>query len=430
MTAFELSLYVALAIFLQGAAFAALAFYRHWLTYQDLKKRLADLTVSSSDQPSRSQMQLTDTTKGVAAWKGFRKFRVIRKTFEDIDKSVCSFYLSPVDGEGLPNFKPGQFLAFKLDIPDLSTGDAKSVVRCYSLSDGPGLDYYRVSIKRVPAPDATLPPGLSSGHFHDAVQEGTVLAVRAPNGRFFLESGSTPVVLVAGGIGITPMLSMLNDCLKQQNDREIWLFYGVRNGGEHVMKVHLENLAEQHPNFRLHVCYSRPLPDDVLGRDYQHQGHVDMNRLRLTLLLKPYSFYICGPKAMLESLVPALGAWGVPEHNVHYEAFGPASIAKTPLSVHGPSGKPPAVRPAALTVTFSQSEKSLTWDEGLNNLLELAESNGVKIDHGCRVGHCGACQTTVQEGEVEYIRAPEFTPDSGCCLPCSSRPKSNLTLLA
>jgi uncharacterized protein len=333
-----------------------------------------------------------------------------------------------------PDFKPGQFLTFRLDVADPAAGGRKQIVRCYSLSDRPGLDHYRVSVKRV------SPPGLSSGYLHDIAREGDVLAVRAPGGHFFLEPGSGPVVLVAGGIGITPMLSMLNaavangragesphasydDAPLPGRGRDIWLFYGVRNSAEHVMKEHLEALAAKHPNFRLHVCYSRPLPRDTKGADYHSEGHVDIALLRLTLPLGPYQFYVCGPRPMMESLVPALRAWGVAERNIHTEAFGPASLARPAPAEAGPARAP-------IRVTFSKSGKSLAWDESAECLLDFAEKNGVEVVSGCRAGSCGTCQTTIEEGEVAYLRAPDFDPDPGCCLLCVSRPARDLTLAA
>ena len=104
------------------------------------------------------------------------------------------------------------------------------------------------------------------------------------------------MVLIGGGIGITPMLSMLNWCLTEQPGREVWLFYGVRNSHEIIMKAQLEALAAAHQNFHLRMCFSDPLPEDVAVRDYQHPVRVDVNLLRMQLPLKPYHYYICGPR--------------------------------------------------------------------------------------------------------------------------------------
>ena len=430
MTVLQLFSYISLAILLQVAVFGALAFFRHWLAYQGLKRRLTGFDAGLPEEAGREEASLFGVPGQMASWEGFRDFRVVRKVFEDESRSVCSFHLVPKDGKPLADFSPGQFLTFRLDVADPDTGGRKTIVRCYSLSDRPGLDHYRISVKRVPPPaDAPdLPPGLSSNHFHDNVRDGDVLAVRAPSGHFFLEAGNDPVVLIAGGIGITPILSMLNTSLQNGSKREIWLFYGVRNSAEHVMKDRLDALAEAPPNFRPHVCYSRPLPGDVLDTDYQHEGHVDIALLRLTLSLKPYQFYVCGPTAMLESLVPALDEWGVSEQHIHYEAFGPASLAGPTARRPAAAEETTAARP--ITVNFSRSGNALTWDESAGSLLEFAERNGVRVASGCRAGACGSCQTIIEEGEVEYVQAPDFDPDPGSCLLCISRPVRDLTLLA
>lgn len=411
MTAFELFLYIMIGILLQVAFFAAVAFYRHWQSYQQLRERVAEF---GGEETALVPEEATPAPIKGAAWEGFREFRVARKVFEDGSRSICSFHLVPTDGQPLPDFLPGQFLTFRVD----PGNGNKPVTRCYSLSDRPGLDHYRVSIKRV------SPPGVSSAHFHDHVREGDILAARAPGGHFYLDPGTSPVVLVAGGIGITPMLSMLNTTLGNGGKREIWLFYGLRDGSEHVMKEHLQSLAREHPNFRLHVCYSRPAASDVEGTDYHHRGHVDITLLRLTLALRPYDFYICGPRAMMETLVPALEEWGVPEQRIHYEAFGPASLAK-PARQAVPEASGPAV-----TVTFARSDRTLPWDGGAGSLLEFAERNGVRVDSGCRAGSCGSCQTRIEAGEVEYLQAPDYEPEPGTCLLCVSRPKRDLVLTA
>jgi len=432
MTVLELFLYIMLAILLQIAAVAIVAFYRHWRNYQTMKSRLDGLGVALPDNPTYEQTAAGEDDVKLASWSGFRDFRVARKEFEDSSHSICSFHLEPVDGFPLPTFQPGQFLTFQVNIGDPVSSEPKPTVRCYSLSDGPGPGphpgRYRISIKRVPSPDGSpdIPPGLVSNHFHDNVQEDDVLQVRTPGGHFFLQPGTGPIVLIAGGIGITPILSMLNTCLLQENSREIWLFYGVRNSTEHIMKRYLQSMSTEHPNLHLHVFYSRALPGDVPDKDYDHDGHVDITRLRQMLSLKPYQFYICGPRVMMETLVPALDAWGVPEHNVHYEAFGPASLTKS--TRQGPTEDAEGSPRVAIDVTFAKSGKTVVWDGSEASLLELAEKNGISVSSGCRAGGCGSCQTPIEEGEVEYLQDWEFEPDPGCCLLCISRPKRDLTL--
>lgn len=264
-----------------------------------------------------------------AAWQGWRDFRVVSRVFEDAGRTQCSFYIEPIDGLPLPSFNPGQYLTFSLQVSEEGAADAgRTITRCYSLSDSPNPARYRVTIKKVlpPAGRSDIPAGLSSTHFHDRVREGDILKVKAPSGRFFLDPDpAVPAVFLAGGIGITPMMSMLKWCLAEQPLRAVHLYYGVRHSGEHAFKEALETLATTHPMFHLNVVYSRASQDDVQGRDYQHAGHVGLELLRRTLPHGRHQFYVCGPPPMMASMVPALHEWGVLPQDVHHEAFGPAS---------------------------------------------------------------------------------------------------------
>lgn len=374
------------------------------------------------------------------AWAGTRAFRVTARTYEDAAKSQCSFVLQPVDGPPLPPFRPGQFLTFVLQVADpAAPAGTRSITRCYSLSDAPAADHYRVSIKRVPPPTdrPTLAPGLSSNHFHDRVQVGDVLQVKAPSGHFCIDPDpSVPAVLVAGGIGITPMMSMLLWCVQQQPERLVHLYYGVRQGTEHAFKAQLAQLAATHPRLQLHVVYSRPTDDDVPGRDYQHHGYVDGDLFKRTLPHGRHAFYICGPAALMDSLVPALVEWGVPDADVHFEAFGPASVRR-PSSANatataGASAAPnPAVGAAVgFEVRFNRSGRTLTWDGQDSNLLDFAERHGVAVESGCRSGGCGSCETRCGGGTVAYGRQPDHDVAVGHCLLCVGRPTGALVLEA
>lgn len=364
------------------------------------------------------------------AWPGWRELRVIRREYEDAAQSQCSFYLATMDGALLPTFEPGQFLTFALEVADASQpGGRRSIVRCYSLSDQPDPKHYRVTIKRVPAPAERpgVAPGLSSGHFHDAVKEGAVLKVKAPAGHFHLDRRSTlPVVLIGGGIGITPMMSMLSWCLAEQPERIVHLYYGLRNGKEHAFKHTLEQLAARQPRFHLNVVYSRPGPNDAAGRDYQHAGHVDLNLLRRTVPHGRHQFYVCGPAPMMESLVPALVQWGVAREDIHFEAFGPASVRLPGVA----PASAPAAAAEAIEVHFRRSGRSLVWSAQDANLLDFAERHGVAVDSGCRSGGCGSCQTRLVSGSVHYANRPDHDVAPGHCLLCVGTPTSALELEA
>jgi ferredoxin-NADP reductase len=422
MTSLSLSFWIAAGIILQLAIYLGIAFWRHWKDYQSLRSRGFE-PESSATREVRPETE----EAALSAWPGFRTFRVERKILEDARQTICSFDLVPEDGKPLPPFLPGQFLTFRLDIPE-ANGETGQIIRCYSLSNAPDPDSYRISIKRVPPPaGSALPPGRSSNFFHDQIRVGSHLHVRAPAGHFHIDRSDAPVVLIGSGIGITPMLSMLNWSLAQQKGREIWLFYGVRHGGDLMLKQHLDALAAVHPNFHLHVCFSNPRPEDVIGRDYQHQGRISVSLLRMQLSLRPYHFYICGPTRMMESLVPALEDWGVPDAYIHFEAFGPASIKRKQAPV---ATLPIEKTSADIMVNFAQSSKKLQWSSTTESLLEFAEANAIAIHSGCRAGSCGSCQTTILSGEVSYRQPPDFDPEPGTCLLCVCTPKTSLILEA
>lgn len=414
MTAIELLSFIAAALLLQLAAGIG------WTVWRRRSAEIGAQPAAPAAKPLKAD----------AAWAGWREFRVAQRAFEDAAQTQCSFYLQPVDGRPLPAFKPGQFLTFALDVkPGTAEGAAttRAITRCYSLSEQPDPAHYRVTIKRVPAPadHPEFEPGLSSNHFHDHVQVGDVLRVRAPAGHFFIDPDpNVPAVLIGGGIGITPMMSMLRWCVGQQPRRLVHLYYGLRNSGEHGFKQQLEQIGASHPTLHLNVVYSRPGESDLPGRDYQHQGHVDVELLRRTLPHGRHQFYVCGPPVMMQTLVPALAEWGVPVADIHYEAFGPASI-KLPGA---PEVK--ATDVAAVEVRFQRSGRTLNWDGRDASLLDFAERHGVAVESGCRSGGCGSCETRLLKGTVQYEHAPDHDVAAGHCLLCVGRPSSPLVLEA
>lgn len=420
MTTGILALIITLAILAQVILALLISVWRRQRRYPELK---ADGSSSEQAQPpaaARGEVQRTDDQ---TAWEGFKPFRVVRRSYENVTQDICSFYLAPSEPMRLPPFKPGQFLKFKFDLQFDADAGPKTLIRCYSLSDRPRPDLYRISVKRVAAPadQPTASPGLVSNHLHDHVQVGDLLMVKAPSGHFHLiEEPPLPLVLIAGGIGITPMLSIVNTLMEQGSEREVWLFYGVRNGGEAIMHKELQALAQAHHHFHLHLCYSRPRSEDRPGIDYQFSGHVDMALLQDELKLGRYQFYVCGPASMMASIVPGLETLGVPPADIHYESFGPATLIKT---------KTPVARTGeSLQVAFTKSDRLAEWTGTHESLLSFVEAEGIDVDSACRAGSCGSCQTRIESGEVDYDQAPDIDVEAGHCLLCITRPKSDLKL--
>jgi len=358
------------------------------------------------------------------AWSGWRKFRI--ETIVSENSQIKSFYLVPHDGKPLPRFSPGQYLTFRLKVPDIS----KPVVRCYSLSDsGEQRGYYRVSIKKqvAPASEPKAIDGIASGYFHQELEEGDILDVKAPTGKFWLDmTEKAPVVLVAGGVGITPMLSMINTLDHRNSKREVWLFYGVQNVKQLIMSDHLKQMSIKHNNFHVHHFFSAPGALGLRAPGSDNHGHISCESILQLGAPLAADFYICGPGAMMNSMVSGLHKQGVSDARIHFESFGPAGINR---GVAKPEVLPEKTE-ATIPVTFGLSDKTILWSSASGTLLEAAEAAGIQIESGCRAGSCGTCLTAVLEGEVRYIEDPDADVEKGSCLTCIAVPKSKLRLNA
>jgi ferredoxin-NADP reductase len=252
---------------------------------------------------------------------------------------------------------------------------------------------------------------------------GDVLDVRAPAGMFFVDPlANEPIVLLGAGIGITPLVSMLDAILHAGRPRDVHALFGFRNGADQPFKEHLIRLAREHRNVRLHVSYSSPRPEDVIYRDYNHVGRMTIERVQAILPSNNFRFFVCGPGSMMESIVPALWRWGVPESQVHYEAFGPASVKQ----VAAGSGSDP--RTAPCEVRFERSGRTVTWDGAFGSLLEFGQASGVTLASGCRAGSCGECMIAIKSGKVAQLKRPGITVPPGHCLTCISVPTGELVL--
>ncbi len=371
------------------------------------------------DQLARlaARTQASNAVAPAPAWSGFRRFMLKEKVREN--DSVASFYLVPEDGQPLPAYVPGQFLTVRPRLPEAGSPP----VRSYSLSDASSPDHYRLTIKRI-GPRVGEPQaagGLVSSYFHDRLAVGDGLDVKAPAGHFTIDLGAhdPPLVLIGGGIGVTPLLGMLQSIVAEGSSRETWLLYGVRDEREQVMKAWLEEVARRHSNVHLHVFYSQAA--GVMEGAGVHVGHIDLAAMRRLLPSNGYDFYVCGPPAMMDAVTQGLDAWGVPAERVRFEAFGPATVKR---AVRGPATQPDC----GIDVTFARSGVTAQWTRCDVPLLELAEEHAVAIEFGCRAGSCGTCVTRILSGAVRYLHAPNAPLAAGETLPCIAVPTEPLVL--
>jgi len=244
-------------------------------------------------------------------WSGWRPFTV--EEIRPESTIITSFILRPKDRGPVIRHKPGQYLTFWLDLP----GSAP-LKRNYSISSAPNGESYRISVKREPH-------GIVSNWLHDHANIGTELRVAPPAGEFFLpQKPARPLVLLSGGVGLTPMMSMLETIAQQRSDVRAHYVHGALNGSVHAMGARVRALSEDTENIRVTTFYETPRNTDILGRDYDRAGRIDGDWLRAETPIAEAEYFVCGPKSFLRTLVSDLSLSGVPANRIHYEFFGPA----------------------------------------------------------------------------------------------------------
>ncbi|HEV7929674.1 MAG TPA: NO-inducible flavohemoprotein, partial [Nitrosospira sp.] len=276
---------------------------------------LADILMGMESELSE------ESAEKQGGWTGWREFVVrTRKPESDV---ITSFFLEPLDGRPVADFEPGQYISVAVQVPMLGLQQ----IRQYSLSDAPNGRSYRISVKREGGNDV-MRAGHVSTLLHDHIKEGGVIKVAPPFGNFYVDvNATTPVVLISGGVGLTPMVSMLNRVM-QSPGRDVVFIHGARNSAVHAMRDHLRQTVQQHPNFKTFIFYDEPLPGDKQGTDYDFQGLVDVNLIANAVMLPEADYYICGPIPFMRMQHDALVAEGIEEERIHYEVFGPDLFAE------------------------------------------------------------------------------------------------------
>ena len=260
-----------------------------------------------------------ETVSQSGGWNDFRDFTVAKKVKES--EVITSFYLQPKDGKGIPTFTPGQYISIRVKI----AGEEYTHIRQYSLSDSPEKEYYRISVKKETSSSEHIPNGKVSTYLHDTIQEGDTLEVTAPAGDFVLDVESTePVVFLSGGVGITPMISMLNTIATQQPNRKVTFIHAAINGTTHAMHEHVKELSNQSENIEYYLCYEKPTEKDLLNKEYTKEGYMDLPWIDSIVKDKNASFYFCGPIPFMKTVNNTLKELGISSDKIHFEFFGPA----------------------------------------------------------------------------------------------------------
>ena len=248
-------------------------------------------------------------------WEGYKSFIISKKVKES--ENITSFYLTAGDGSKLPSFNPGQYITVRVSIP----GEQYLLNRQYSLTALPNEDHFRISVKRE-AIDGS-PAGKVSNYLHDFVNEGDSIEVTAPAGDFTIDLYETkPIHFIAGGVGITPFMSMLHTLADKESQRDITVIHAVQNEQVQAFHHELATLQNKLSNFGASFYYESGDRSEKLEGFQYAAGRVTEETLQH--LDTTGIYYVCGPVPFMQSVVSALYKSGVSEEQVKYEFFGPA----------------------------------------------------------------------------------------------------------
>lgn len=355
--------------------------------------------------------------KAAALQQSWRPYRVM--DIVDESQGIRSFHLLPDDDAGLPVRLAGQHLPIRVRLP----GQDKPVVRTYTLSSAPTDNLLRISVKRE---------GLVSTHLHDQLKVGSLIEARAPAGAFTVDATARrPLVLLAAGVGVTPVLAMARHLLlegrRTQHLRSTWVFQSASNKAQLAFQEEFTGLAAASGG-RLHYVRALSNVDGAeAGVDYEQEGRLNLDLLRERLPFDDYDFYLCGPAGFMQQMYDGLRGLDVSDSRIHAEAFGPSSLKRS-----GSLQAEVVLAPVAsesVPVLFMDSTKEARWNPGDGSLLELAEQRGLEPPFGCRAGSCGSCRTKVLQGAVTYAQAPEFAVADGEALICCAVPAAGTQAL-
>ena len=332
---------------------------------------------------------------------------------EDESSVIRSFYLRPDNKTAPLPFKAGQFLTLRAKL-----SDGKSAIRTYTVSSAPEDREYRISVKREDH-------GAMSSHLHDTLKRGDRIEAKPPRGAFFIDpSQDRPAVLLAGGVGITPMISMarhvLNEGRRTRRTRPLTIVHAAKTTEERAFARELRDIARQSGGAIRYVSVisasqNKGDPYD----DVDATGRITKGLLRQILPRGEFDTFLCGPSGFMQAQYDALRALGITDDRIFAEAFGPASLQRQPDAT---ATTPAPAEASTARVKFAASGIEQSWHTGDGTLLELAEAQGLNPAFSCRSGTCGSCTTRLLAGSVTYRTTPAVEPASGEALICCAVP--------
>ena len=369
----------------------------------DLRRALTADALSKGWRESLAT--LLAEAEGHATAPAFRPMRIGEAIEETAD--VRSLVLAPDDGDAPWSFEPGQSVTLRFAVES-----GACVERTYSIS-GRRDGNLRISVKRG--------EGEGSRHLRDRACVGDRVAVTRPEGAFTLTARPAPLFLVSAGIGLTPVLAILHRLADTRDPRPIHWMHGARNGRDHVLAAEVTALLGRLPNACRKVFYSRPLPADVAGRDYDEVGRIDAASLDAP---DGAEVYLCGPPALVRSVQDELEGRDLSVHTEAFDAAGGAIRMRPGEPPHAPDDD--AANGAA--IRFADSGVTARFGAAYGSLLELAEACNVPVRWSCRTGVCHRCETRLLDGAVDYDPKPARAPAPGNVLICCATPRGDVEL--
>lgn len=344
------------------------------------------------------------------AWSGYRSMRVVAK--ERVADDVVLVRLASLEAGFLADYEPGQHLTLRI-----TDSAGHSVTRCYSLvgqATEASRRGYDIAVRRVAPPTGRtdVPAGRMSTFINRELEVGDTVEARAPAGDFVISPrGEASLILVAGGIGITPMLSFLESIAASGEAVRIHLVYANRTAISEAFAERIAELRRAIPGLTVIRCWSRASASDADVKI----GHAELSDLFVSGISVTAPVYFCGPPAMTATLRRALSEAGHPHDRVFEEKFVAPAVDEKEL----PDGP--------FKVTFARSGKIATWTRRSGSLLDLAEAEAIEIPSGCRTGQCETCRTAIVEGQFKHLGGA-ICHGNNSCLACQAIPLGDISI--